>query len=136
MFDASGSRVVHSRAPGSRASAARAFGVRDVFAVRARPRGGSEGQAGSGEQVPAQRAETGDGLEAAQPAAGVLPPSVARVAGRTRLSAELLAAILTVEGRSRATLDDMERADALADALLARRRERAGRRGPTLAQAV
>ncbi|SNQ49435.1 conserved hypothetical protein [Frankia canadensis] len=55
-----------------------------------------------------------------------LPPSVARVAARTRLSAELLAAILTVDGRSRATLDDMERADALADVLLARRRQRVG----------
>ncbi|CAO5245877.1 hypothetical protein [Frankia sp. AgKG'84/4] len=54
-----------------------------------------------------------------------LPPSVARVAARNRLSADLLAALLTVDGRSRATLDDMERADALADALLARRRQRA-----------
>jgi hypothetical protein len=72
------------------------------------------------------------GPAAARPAAD-LPPSVARLAARTRLSAELLAAIMTVEGRSRATLDDMERADALADALLARRRQRAGGRGPALA---
>jgi hypothetical protein len=49
---------------------------------------------------------------------------VARVAARTRLSAEILAAILEVEGRSRATLDDIERADALADRLITRRRER------------
>ncbi|WP_018505938.1 hypothetical protein [Parafrankia discariae] len=56
--------------------------------------------------------------------AGALPPSVARVAARTRLSAELLAAILEVEERTRATLDDIERADALADRLLARRRDR------------
>lgn len=53
-----------------------------------------------------------------------LPPSVARVAARTRLSAEILAAVLEVEERSRATLDDIERADALADRLIARRRER------------
>jgi hypothetical protein len=48
---------------------------------------------------------------------------VARVAARTRLSAEILAAVLEVEQRSRATLDDMERADALAARLIARRRE-------------
>ncbi len=64
-----------------------------------------------------------------------LPPSVARVAARTRLSAELLAAILTVDGRSRATLDDMERADALADALLTRRRQRVAPYHPDLATA-
>ncbi|CAO5185691.1 hypothetical protein FAIPA1_50120 [Frankia sp. AiPs1] len=57
-------------------------------------------------------------------AAGVLPPSVARVAARTRLSAELLAAILEVERRSHATLDDIERADALAERLLVRRGHR------------
>ncbi|MBL7499893.1 hypothetical protein I6A84_23390 [Frankia sp. CNm7] len=59
---------------------------------------------------------------AGHPAA--LPPSVARVAARTRLSAELLAAILEVDARQRATLDDIERADALADRLLARRAAR------------
>ncbi|WP_045880335.1 hypothetical protein [Pseudofrankia sp. DC12] len=53
-----------------------------------------------------------------------LPPSVARVAARTRLSAELLAAILEVDARQRATLDDIERADALAQRLLARRADR------------
>lgn len=53
-----------------------------------------------------------------------LPPSVARVAERTRLSRELLAAILEVEARTRVSLDDIERADALAERLLARRRER------------
>lgn len=63
-----------------------------------------------------------------------LPPSVARVAVRTRLSAELLAAMLTVDGRTRATLDDMERADALADALLTRRRQRVGRHRALLTQ--
>ncbi|MCL9798299.1 hypothetical protein MXD58_029110 [Frankia sp. AgKG'84/4] len=62
----------------------------------------------------------------ASPAGGLagLPPSVARVAARTRLSAELLAAILEVDGRSRASLDDMERADALAERLLVRRGRR------------
>ncbi len=53
-----------------------------------------------------------------------LPPSVARVAGRTRLSAELLAALLDVQERTRASLDDIELADALADRLLARHRDR------------
>jgi len=53
-----------------------------------------------------------------------LPPSVARVAARTRLSAELLAAILEVDARRGATLDDIERADALAERLLARRADR------------
>ncbi len=53
--------------------------------------------------------------------APVLPPSVARVAARTRLSAELLAAVLEVERRTRATLEDIERADALAERLLVRR---------------
>nr|WP_041261011.1 hypothetical protein [Pseudofrankia inefficax] len=56
--------------------------------------------------------------------APALPPSVARVAARTRLSAELLAAILEVDARQRATLDDIERADALAQRLLARRADR------------
>ena len=55
---------------------------------------------------------------------GELPPSVARVAARTRLSTELLAAILEVDARPRATLDDIERADALAERLLARRADR------------
>ncbi|MBL7492658.1 hypothetical protein I6A62_32190 [Frankia sp. AgW1.1] len=64
------------------------------------------------------------------PAPATLPPSVARLAARTRLSAELLAAIIAVDGRTRATLDDMARADALADVLLARRRQRAGRQRP------
>ncbi|WP_419469380.1 hypothetical protein [Candidatus Frankia alpina] len=65
--------------------------------------------------------------------APTLPPSVARVAARTRLSAELLAAILEVDQRTRATLDDIERADALAERLLVRRGHRlraAGAAGP------
>lgn len=53
-----------------------------------------------------------------------LPPSVARVAERTRLSRELLAAMLEIESRTKVSLDDMERADALAERLLARRHER------------
>ncbi|MDT3441603.1 hypothetical protein QOZ89_18660 [Pseudofrankia sp. BMG5.37] len=75
-------------------------------------------------------------------APAALPPSVARVAARTRLSAELLAAILEVDARQRATLDDIERADALAERLLARRADRqrtavAGRptSGPAIARA-
>jgi hypothetical protein len=61
---------------------------------------------------------------------------VARRAARTRLSAELLAALIAVDGRTRPTLDDMERADALADVLLARRRQRAGEHRPALAETV
>jgi hypothetical protein len=49
---------------------------------------------------------------------------VARFEARNRLSAELLAAILEVEERSRASLDDIERADALAERLIARRARR------------
>ncbi|WP_238436112.1 hypothetical protein [Frankia sp. AgB1.9] len=64
------------------------------------------------------------GLAAARRDVPALPPSVARVAARTRLSAELLAAILEVDARQRATLDDIERADALARRLLARRADR------------
>lgn len=57
-------------------------------------------------------------------AGSTLPPSVARVAERTRLSRELLAAMLEVESRTKVSLDDIERADALAERLLARRHER------------
>ncbi|WP_346434328.1 hypothetical protein [Candidatus Protofrankia californiensis] len=46
------------------------------------------------------------------------------MADRTRLSAELLAALLDVQERTRVSLDDIELADALADRLLARRRDR------------
>ncbi len=72
------------------------------------------------------RVDLGARAVPAAPVAGSsgLPPSVARVAARTRLSAELLAAILEVDGRSRASLDDMERADALAERLLVRRGRR------------
>ncbi|OAA21775.1 hypothetical protein UG55_105438 [Frankia sp. EI5c] len=86
----------------------------DLLGVRSRPRTAHEERTAHGEHA----------------AHEALPPSVARVAARTRLSSELLAAILTVDGRTRATLDDMERADALADVLLARRREREGRHRP------
>ncbi|CAJ61689.1 MULTISPECIES: hypothetical protein [Frankia] len=78
--------------------------------------------------------DSGDGRPLSDRASSGLPPSVARVAARMRLSAELLAAILEVEGRSRATLDDMERADALADVLLARRRQRVSSHRPELAR--
>jgi hypothetical protein len=64
------------------------------------------------------------GRRTAAPGPAALPPSVARVAARTRLSAELLAAILEVDDRRRPTLDDIEHADALAARLLARRAER------------
>jgi hypothetical protein len=58
-------------------------------------------------------------------AAPALPPSVARVAERTRLSAELLAAMLDIEQRTKVSLDDIERADAIAERMIARRRQRA-----------
>ncbi len=75
-------------------------------------------------QIPSQAADRDDCRPQPRQASSHLPPSVARVAVRMRLSAELLAAILAVDGRFRAILDDMERADALADVLLARRRQR------------
>jgi|GEM_PF-3118185 hypothetical protein len=103
----------------------------DFLGARPRPRFAHEVASAPYRRLPRQSDITGvTGVTGAQPrpatAATPLPPSVARVAARTRLSAELLAALLAVDGRSRATLDDMERADALADALLARRRQRAG----------
>ena len=84
---------------------------------------------------PAGRARLVANTQLDVPEHPALPPSVARVAARTRLSAELLAAILEVDARPRATLDDIERADALAERLLARRADRqraaaTGRRGP------
>ncbi len=102
------------------------------------PRPGGVGPAGGrftgGRSVPARpvgsRLGAGGGAGspggAVEPAGGAptLPPSVARVAARTRLSAELLAAILEVDQRTRATLDDIERADALAERLLIRRGHR------------
>jgi hypothetical protein len=51
------------------------------------------------------------------------------VAARVRLSADLLAVLLEVEQRPRATLDDIEWADAMAERLLQRavaRRRSAG----------
>jgi hypothetical protein len=51
------------------------------------------------------------------------------VAARVRLSADLLAVLLEVEQRPRATLDDIEWADAMAERLLRRavaRRRSAG----------
>lgn len=72
-----------------------------------------------------RRRRTAPAPEPASAPASPLPPSVARVAERMRLSAELLAATLELERRSRVSLDDIERADALAERLLARRRRRA-----------
>jgi hypothetical protein len=54
-------------------------------------------------------------------AAGPLP---ADIVVRVRLSADLLAASLEVDRRRCATLDDIERADAVADRLLRRQAER------------
>ncbi|CAI7978922.1 exported hypothetical protein [Frankia sp. Hr75.2] len=99
--------------------------VRPVPPARAASR--PTARAGHGSPAPAGMVVRGVGGSeppAGGRGAGTLPPSVARVAARTRLSAELLAALLEVEERTRATLDDIERADALADRLLARRRDR------------
>jgi hypothetical protein len=52
---------------------------------------------------------------------GPLPPAVE---ARVRLSADLLAALLEVERRHRATLDDLEWADAVADRIVRRRAAR------------
>ncbi|WP_238438975.1 hypothetical protein [Frankia nepalensis] len=62
-----------------------------------------------------------------------MPPRGARGGARTRRAAARRAAIIAVDGRARPTLDDMERADALADALLARRRGRVSQAVPELA---
>ncbi|MDT3442698.1 MULTISPECIES: hypothetical protein [unclassified Pseudofrankia] len=105
----------------------------DLLGVRSRARITHEGRVGPDRRLPSQ-IDTDPRPLAVRPPTD-LPPSVARMAARTRLSAELLAAIMAVDGRSRATLDDMERADALADALLARRRQRAGQAAPELAHA-
>jgi len=91
-------------------------------------------------RVPVAAGRTGVVATPPRPARA-LPPSVAAVAARTRLSAELLAAILEVDARQRATLDDIERADALAERLLARRADRqrataAGRPVPSPAGAT
>jgi hypothetical protein len=51
-------------------------------------------------------------------------PLPAAVAARVRLSADLLAALLEVEQRTRVTLDDIEWADAVADRLLRRQEAR------------
>lgn len=55
------------------------------------------------------------------PADGPLPDFVA---ARVRLSADLLASLLEVEQRTRASLDDLEWADAVADRMLRRRAAR------------
>ena len=60
-------------------------------------------------------------MQTAPPPSPLPPPLEARI----RLSADLLAALLEVEQRTRATLDDLEWADAVADRML---RRRAGRR--------
>jgi hypothetical protein len=105
----------------------------DLLGVRPRHRNAREDHVAPDYQLPSPRF-TSESRPLSPRASTGLPPSVARVATRTRLSAELLAAILAVDGRPRATLDDMERADALADALLARRRRRVGGGHPGLTQ--
>lgn len=59
-----------------------------------------------------------------QPLTGSPGPLPGFVAARARLSADLLASLLEVEQRSRATLDDIEWADAVADRMVRRRAAR------------
>lgn len=47
-------------------------------------------------------------------------PLPRRVAEQVRMSADVLAALLAVEGRTTASIDDLEWADAVAERLLAR----------------
>ena len=61
---------------------------------------------------------------AGQPVGQPAGPLPAEVAARVRLSADLVAALLEVEQRSRVTLDDLEWADAVAARLLHRRAAR------------
>lgn len=68
-------------------------------------------------RAPAHRPQTA-------PARGHLP---AGVEARVRLSHELLAALLEVESRSHATLDDLEWSDAVADRMLRRRAAQASK---------
>src|ERR1700712_1275620 len=51
-------------------------------------------------------------------------PAAKGLPARVQLSADLLAAVLEVEGQTRATLDDLEWADAVAARLQARREAR------------
>jgi hypothetical protein len=60
----------------------------------------------------------------AEPPGGSPGPLPDFVAARVRLSADLLASLLEVEQRTRATLDDIEWADAVADRMLRRRAAR------------
>jgi hypothetical protein len=84
--------------------------------------------AAAGPAEPGLRAVPARPSAAPRPQTGPRPPTVALMRARGRLSAELLAAMLEVDQRASATLDDIERADALAERLLARRR--AARRDP------
>lgn len=98
------------------AIAAGAGAPRPVSSRRVGARAAASGAGSSGGASPRRGVVRGAGT--------ALPPSVARVAARTRLSVELLAALLEVESRTHATLEDIERADALAERLLVRRGDR------------
>ncbi|HSP39146.1 MAG TPA: hypothetical protein VLR26_15490 [Frankiaceae bacterium] len=60
-------------------------------------------------------------IVAVPPRSGPLP---APLEARVRLSADLVAALLEVEHRTRATLDDLEWADAVAERIVRRRAAR------------
>ncbi|WP_225438746.1 hypothetical protein [Candidatus Frankia nodulisporulans] len=119
-------RSTPSPVAASAASAVSGAGVPAIAAGAGAPRPVSSPRAGAGAAASGAGSSGG-----ASPRRGVvrgagtaLPPSVARVAARTRLSVELLAALLEVESRTHATLEDIERADALAERLLVRRGDR------------
>jgi hypothetical protein len=69
-------------------------------------------------RYPRRRTTTEIGAVQDAPRSSPLPPPVQ---ARIRLSADLLTALLEVERRNRATLDDLEWADAVADRMLRRR---------------
>jgi len=113
-----------------RARVGRPGGASPAAAVRY-----TEGSAGPADSGPdGARQGVADGRRLAAPYNGAdrhLAPVRERHVRRSRartellqLSSDLLTAMLAVEGRTRATLDDLERADALALFVLARQRRR------------
>ncbi|MCK9921573.1 hypothetical protein MXD61_06670 [Frankia sp. AgPm24] len=124
-------RSTPSPVAASVASAVSGAGVPVIAAGAGAPRPVSSPRAGAGAGAPGAGSSGAGSSGGVSPRRGVvrgagtaLPPSVARVAARTRLSVELLAALLEVESRTHATLEDIERADALAERLLVRRGDR------------
>jgi hypothetical protein len=111
--------------PPVRPDRGRVAGVRSIFR-----RWTDAGERGGGPPLP-ELAASPDPPPSAPPPS----PLPTLVAARVRLSADLLAALLEVEQRQRATLDDLEWADAVADRMLRRRltrRASTGRSDPAV----